>query len=81
MAIDPKGNEVNARRIGDAIRVLNTKRKFGANREYFYTRIQLDDGEEIELLFTDHQFETARKRAEKNPEDLPNIHWLRDLLD
>lgn len=81
MAVNPKGKKVNARRIGDAIRVLNTKRKFGANREYFYTRIQLENGEEVELLFTDHQFKTAIKRAKKNPEDLPNINWLRDLLD
>jgi len=81
MAIDPQGNETAAGRIGDAIRVKNQESKTSANEDYVYTRIQLEDGEELELLFTDSQVEDAIERAKKNPEDLPKINWLRDLLD
>ena len=81
MAIDKQGNETSAGRIGDAIRVKNQESKTSANEDYLYTRIQLEDGEELELLFTDEQITTAIERAKKNPEDLPEINWLRDLLD
>ena len=46
--------------------VENKARKFGSAQSYQFARI---DG--TPYLFTDAQLETAAKRAENNPEDLP----------
>jgi len=73
------------KRIGDAILVKNKRRKFGADTHYISLRVQLakgeEEGSEVNLLFTDTEFENARKRALENPEDCPKVSWLRDLID
>lgn len=72
---------MKAKRIGDSIKVINKQRKLNAAAEYFYVRIQAEDGSESEYLFTEKELANAKARAQKNPEDLPKIGWIRDLLD
>ncbi len=52
-------------------KVDNKDRKFGANEEYFPTRLITADGNEINGLFTASQIKVAAKRALSNPEDVP----------
>lgn len=68
-------------RIGDIKSVENTKPHFAANTKYNFIRVQLEDGTEIPLLFTDAELKRAKERAEKNPEDLPKTNWIRNLFD
>jgi len=68
-------------RIGDVKTVENTKKHFAANKQYNYIRVELENGKELQLLFTDNEMKRAIIRAEKNPEDLPKVNVIRDLLD
>lgn len=72
---------MKAKRIGDIVTVENKDRKFAAAPKYNYFRLQKEDGEEIELLATDEDMRRMQERANKNREDLPEIGWLRDLVD
>lgn len=72
---------LKSKRIGDVITVENEDRKFGSALQYVYLRVQLEDGTEKPLLFTAHEMDEASARAEANPEDLPTVSWLRDLID
>lgn len=69
------------KRIGDLISVDNLKKKPAAASKYNHIRVQFPDGSERHLLFTDREINIALDRAEKNPEDLPNIGWLRNIMD
>lgn len=68
-------------RIADIIQVENKTPHFAANTNYNYIRVQLEDGTEIPLLFTDFELKRAKLRAEKNLEDLPKTSWIRNLFD
>lgn len=71
-------------RIGDIREIINTERKFGANSTYFLTRLQLEDGSEVNAMFTHHELNTAIERAKANTEDLEKEGFLdkiRDLID
>ena len=68
-------------RIGDLKNVENTKKHFAANSKYNYIRVELEDGKEIPLLFTDAEIKRAVDRAKKNPEDLPKVNKIRDMFD
>lgn len=70
-----------AKRIGDLQTVDNTQAHRAAASKYNYIRIQLEDGREIPLLFTDKEIQRAKERAEKNPEDLPKVGALKNFLD
>lgn len=72
---------IKAKRIGDLQRVFNKNPHWAALTEYNHIRIQFPDGCERSLLLTDKELKKALDRAEKNPEDLPTVSWLRDLLD
>jgi hypothetical protein len=72
---------MDAKRIGDLQDVENTNRHKSANHVYNFIRVQLQDGREIPLLFTDNEIKRAKVRAEKNPEDLPKVSKLKDLFD
>jgi len=76
-----KGKPVKAKRIGDMQTVENKKPHPAANSKYNHIRVQLEDGEEVHMLFTDAEVKRAVERARKNPEDCPKVSWLRDLLD
>jgi hypothetical protein len=81
MAISPEGTEVTAGRIADLTEVQNQNGYAMAARKYSHIRVQLPSGKEINLLFTDYEIKRARERAEKNPEDLPPVSWIRNLID
>ncbi len=70
-----------AKRIGDLQEVLNKNPHWAAAKKYNFIRVQLPNGREVPLLFTDKELLRARKRADKNPEDLPLVSTLRDLFD
>ena len=72
---------MNAKRIGDVQTVKNTKKHWAAAEKYNFIRVQLANGQEVELLLTDKEVTRAQDRAKKNPEDLPKISKLRNLFD
>lgn len=80
-AVDINGRTVKAGRIGDIQRVKNQEGTGKAAKEYSHIRVQLEDGTEMSLLLTDSELKRCVERAKKNPEDLPRVSWLRDLLD
>lgn len=67
--------------MGDLQKVLNKNPHWASLSEYNHIRVQFPDGCERSLLLTDNELKKALKRAEKNPEDLPKVSWLRDLVD
>lgn len=69
------------KRLGDLVLVKNMKKKPAAADKYNHIRVQFPNGDEKHLLFTDHEIKVALERADKNPEDLPKISWIRDLMD
>ena len=72
---------IKAKRIGDLQSVQNTQAHWAAVKKYNFIKVQLDDGTEVPLLFTDKEVERAKARAIKNPEDLPKTGFLRNLFD
>lgn len=66
---------------GNALRVYNQARKTNANKYYWFTYVQLPNGDEIPIMLTEREFESAQRRAEKNQEDVPSKNFLVDLLD
>lgn len=81
MAKDPSGKEIKAGRLGDLQEVKNIDPKLNAKETYCHIRVQDKTGKEFSLLLTEHEVKAAIKRAQNNPEDLPEVGWLRDLLD
>jgi len=53
--------------------VSNKERKFGSARYYFPCRIINAQGQAKMALFSGSQIKLATSRAEKNPEDIPEI--------
>jgi hypothetical protein len=74
-----RGNK--AKRIADLQQVENKQSHWAANSQYNFIRVQFPNGVETGLLFTDKEIERALKRAEKNPEDLPETSWIRNIFD
>ena len=80
MRVNVIGKQVTGKRLGDLEKVKNADRKFGAALKYNHIRVQFPSGDEKHLLFTDWQIKLGLKRAEKNPEDLPKVSWIRDII-
>jgi len=70
-----------AKRLGDLQLVENKNKKFGADPEYWFLRVQFPNGSEIPLLLTKSQILVAQERALANQEDLLEVGVLRNLLD
>lgn len=68
-------------RIGDINTVTNKKPKPGAKAQYSHVRVQLEDGTELSLLFTDSDMRRGAERAKKNPEDVPKVGRIRNFFD
>lgn len=68
-------------RLADITQVENKAPHFAANTKYNYIRVQLEDGTEVPLLFTDFELKRAKERADKNLEDIPKTGWIRNLFD
>jgi len=80
MAINITGEKIIAKRIGDLTTVENTKKHRLAAFKYSHIRVQFPDKTEKHLLFTDAVIKRAKYRASRNPEDLPEISWLWEVL-
>jgi len=80
MRVNVIGKQVKGKRLGDVTKVKNAEAKFGAALKYNHIRVQFPSGDEKHLLFTDWQIKLGLKRAEKNPEDLPKVSWIRDII-
>lgn len=52
-------------------KIKNKNRKLNENKDYFFVAHIDSNGDVVSLLLTDIEFEKAKKRAEKNPEDVP----------
>lgn len=72
---------MGSKRIGDVLLVENTNKITNADSEYYYIRVQMPNGEEIPLMFTDAEFKEGINRALKNTEDVPKVSWLRNFID
>lgn len=81
MAKGIKGNTIKAKRIADMQTVVNQLKHPAAAAKYNHVRIQLEDGKEVHLLFTDAEVKKALDRAKKNPEDCPKASLFRDIFD
>ena len=81
MAYDIKGKIVKAKRTGDMEKLVNKNPHWAAALKYNHIRVQFPDKTEKSLLFTDFQIKRALDRATKNPEDLPHISWITNILD
>lgn len=53
--------------------VDNKGREFGSALEYYPIRIEDENGTVYNALFTKSQLDKAMARADRNPEDVPNI--------
>lgn len=68
-------------KMGRLTRVLNQLGKGRAATEYLATKIETERGKEVYALFTDFEINRALERAKRNPEDVPDVSWLRNILD
>lgn len=69
------------KKIGDLQKILNKNPQWVSLTEYNHIRIQFPDGKEKSLLLTDKEIQRALDRAEKSPEDLPKVSWIRNIVD
>ena len=90
MAISKRtGQRAKAGRIGDVRVVKNLMSmrdahdwsKMEAADHWYHLRVQFESGRESDLLFTSHEIARALKRAQRNPEDIPQVSRFRDARD
>ena len=74
-------SKLKAKRLGDMQKVFNKNPHWAALKAYNHIRVQLPDGAERSLLFTDSEIQRALARADKNLEDLPTVSWFKNLMD
>jgi hypothetical protein len=49
--------------------VHNKERAFGSNRTYIHLKAIRENGNEVDMLFTEDDLKVAKNRAENNKED------------
>lgn len=81
MAKGLKGTTIKAKRIADMQSVVNQLAHPASAAKYNHVRVQLEDGNEVHMLFTDSEVKKALERAKKNPEDCPKTSLFRDIFD
>ncbi len=79
MAMGKKKRSIKVR-MGTLVEVDNKDRKFGSSLIYWAGKVQEPDGTESLVLFTPNQIQTAKKTAQKNPEDVLDELWLLDIV-
>ena len=70
--------------LGRLIRVENLNRPKFSNADKTYVAVQVEESDgkkEYCLLFTEEDIQKAKRRAEKNQEDLTEKGFFTDLLD
>jgi len=69
-------------KLGEIKTVVNDKRKFGSNVNYYATYIKFK-GDTCAVLFTLDELKTAISRSQVNLEDLPKLKksWFQMFLD
>ena len=68
-------------KMGRLIRVVNQNKRSAANKWYWSIPVEnADGGRERTILLTDKELKRAEERARKNPEDLPKMGLIWDLL-
>lgn len=67
---------------GHILEVVNTEKpKFSnANNKYYVIHCE-KDGVEFPIMLTQRELDTAIRRAERNPEDVPKKGFFTDLID
>lgn len=81
MAYSINGNKIKAKRVADSQKIFNSCKHPKAAAAYNHFRLQLEDGKEVHVMLTDRELLNGIKRAEKNPEDCPEVSFIRDILD
>jgi len=81
MAKDIKGDTLKAGKVGTLQVVTNLKKLPRAAATYSHVRVQHPNGKIDNLLLTDHELARALRRGDKNPEDIPEVSWLRSMID
>jgi len=90
MAISKRtGKKAKAGRIGDVRVVKNLLSvaaatdlsKIQRDDHWYHLRVQFERGQEADLLFTNAEVARALRRAKDNPEDVPSVSRIRDMLD
>jgi hypothetical protein len=81
---------IDTQRKADMQKIINKNRLPNAAHTYNHIVIELCDENDVKpsddtkiyhFLFTDHEIDVARNRAENNPENIPSVSWLRNTLD
>jgi len=80
MAYNIQKGKINIKRKGNLKKVDNKNPHHKAALKYNHVRVQLFNGDEKHLLFTDHQIKRGKYRAKTNPEDLPAKGWYSDYI-
>lgn len=65
------GNNITKPDLGRMRLIDNKDRRFGAALSYMHVRVQISDGQELDLMFTQAQVKDAFQRAALNKEDIP----------
>lgn len=85
MAKSPDGKKVRAKRMADVQTVQNQKPHPSAAVQYKTFRLQDAAGREVTILLTPKEYDAMLTKSEhrvaKNPEDVPAVGFVRDLLD
>lgn len=82
MAISTTGRVVRAKRKNELRRVEALQNSIASPLDYNHLRVQLSDGSDRHLLFTDAQIVRAAERAAAsaaNGNPLPKLTWVREL--
>lgn len=66
--------------LADLQKVKNKDKHHRAADKYNHILVRYK-GKLVHLLFTNNDIESGLKRAGRNPEDLPKVSWLTDILD
>lgn len=67
-------------KVQGKVQVVGNKDKHHrALDKYNYLRVKFQD-EVVHFLMTDFELNRAKDRANKNPEDLPEVSWLRSFI-
>jgi len=77
-------NQINDEKVkqGHILQVWNTEKPKFSNANTIYYVIHCEDGgKEFPIMLTKRELDSAKYRAERNPEDVPKRSFLTDIFD